>query len=318
MQQALWMACVIGLVLLCLAQRKRQQETEKKIQEMAESMAHFMVYRQKKQEETLEEGALANLQNEIAGMEEIFLYQQAKHDEEEARLNQFMENMAHQMKTALTALQIRIDSAQIHAVTEQEHYALARSEECLSRLDGEIGRILSCSQIASGKMKMHFQMAGCQVLIQRCVDNLKPLAEKRKVEVQMQASSEPEIAADAFWMEQALENVIKNALEHTRENGIVKITILDNNCEIRIKVEDEGEGIEETELPHIFERFHRGNCPKTGYGIGLSMASDIVKAHHGTLEAGNRVEGGAWFLLKLPVLEGAKAYDFARLDERKS
>lgn len=317
LEQTLLLGCIIGVLIFCCIQGKKCKKLENEIQRMADSMSHFMLYGEEKQRETLEEGVLANLQNEIFKMEELFSYQRERHKLEEKRLNQFMENMAHQMKTILTSLQIRVDSAQVYAVTEQEKYALMRSQECISRMDGELERILNCSQIASGKAAMHFQRTGIHTLIKRCIENLKPFAEKKEVVISVTGSPGLEFGIDEYWMEQAFENIIKNALEHTVQKSEIIINVLDDGNEVQIKIEDDGEGIEELELPYIFERFHRGNSTKTGYGIGLSMAADIVKAHHGKLSAGNRAKGGAWFLISLPVLEGAKAYKIERPDERE-
>lgn len=97
---------------------------------------------------------------------------------------------------------------------------------------------------------------------------------------------------------------MKNAIEHTPQGSAVTITVRDRIRSLMLEVRDEGCGIKEDELPCLFERFHRGNYGKAGYGIGLSMAGDILKAHHGSIQAANRKEGGACFCLEVPILDG--------------
>ena len=114
---------------------------------------------------------------------------------------------------------------------------------------------------------------------------------------------------------QAFENVIKNAIEHTAEESNVQVSLSLQGLCINIQIEDEGEGIPDEELPFLFERFCRGNGMKKGYGIGLSMAKDIIQSHHGTINVGNRESGGARFLISLPILNGAEAYNNVRNTE---
>lgn len=303
------MCSVIAMIILCMIQVHKRRKLEKKIKELSEELERFMIDRTVIQGETLEEGTVANLWNEIIQTEQLFCYQQNRSEEEKVRLNQFIENMAHQMKTTMTALQIRLDSAQMAASTKQEAYAISRSQECMERMTEEIARILNSSQLAANKVEMHFRRMDGELFIHGCIQELESLAERKQVLIDTEVSGSVEIYADEFWLKQAVENIIKNALEHTDSGGIVKVKVRKNGNEIEILVEDEGEGINAEELPYLFQRFQRAKATKVGYGIGLSMASDIVKAHYGEICAGNRRMGGMWFFIKLPILNGAQAYD---------
>lgn len=99
-----------------------------------------------------------------------------------------------------------------------------------------------------------------------------------------------------------------NAIEHTDAGGYVSISVTKSNSLIIIRVEDSGNGIAEQELDNLFRRFYRGSGNKAGYGIGLSMAKDIVEAHHGIIQAGNNIDKGAWFEIRLLCLDGADIY----------
>lgn len=99
-----------------------------------------------------------------------------------------------------------------------------------------------------------------------------------------------------------------NSIEHTDAGGYVSISVTKSNSLIIIRVEDSGNGIAEQELDNLFRRFYRGSGNKAGYGIGLSMAKDIVEAHHGIIQAGNNIDKGAWFEIRLLCLDGADIY----------
>ena len=105
---------------------------------------------------------------------------------------------------------------------------------------------------------------------------------------------------------------MKNAVEHTPPGSAVTIQASDRIHSLVLEIMDEGPGIGEDELPYLFERFHRGGYGKTGYGIGLSMAADILKAHHGSIQAENRKDGGACFRLEAPILEGKRPYELQK------
>ena len=114
--------------------------------------------------------------------------------------------------------------------------------------------------------------------IQNCIHSLTSIAEKKKVTFQCRLPSQCLISADYFWLSQAVENILKNAVEHTPVGSSVYVSLEESEREAVLVISDSGKGIPVQELPLIFLRFHRGSVSKSGYGIGLSMAQDIVKA----------------------------------------
>lgn len=280
---------------------------EKKLSELTEEIHDFLLYSTIR-EESLEEGAIYNVINQVRKLEAQLLYEKECGKRRETELTQFVENMAHQMKTSVTALQIRLDMALLQSVSEVEKQSLLKSQTSLERLTKEIDRILKSSQLASGKILMQEEAVNLEELIQKCMIQLKPLAEKKSAVFQLEAQTCSMLCADPFWLYQAVENLLKNAVEHTKDNSMIKIFLWQEDISVKLRVEDSGEGIPAEELPHIFLRFHRGSVTKAGYGIGLSMTRDIVQAHHGSITAGNGAQSGAWFVLTLPILEGKGAY----------
>lgn len=97
-------------------------------------------------------------------------------------------------------------------------------------------------------------------------------------------------------------------IEHTRDNGVVVVSVVDEKRIIKIIVEDQGPGVSEEEMKYLFRRFHRGNKNKAGYGIGLSMTKDIVEAHHGSINVKNNTKEGAIFQIELLSLDGKDMY----------
>lgn len=311
----------IGLIIVCisvvvaLSSQISLYKQKKYIEQIVEDINHFLLYPEEIKEESLKEGYLSNLMNQIVKLESQILYNRKMSEKKETQVNCFIENMAHQMKTSITAIQIRLDSAFDLCADSQEKKMLIKSQECLNRLTNEVERLLIASQLAAGKVFMVYEKINIETILSNCMERLRVLAEKRNVKLILSGKILNEYCGDEFWLMQAFENVIKNAIEHTAEESNVQVSLSLQGASINIQIEDEGEGIPDEELPFLFERFCRGNGMKKGYGIGLSMAKDIIQSHHGTINVGNRESGGARFLISLPILNGAEAYNNVRNTE---
>lgn len=312
------MIALAGFIIisgLFVLERYRRYALEKKIDRLVQELDCFLLRGENNLEETLKEGRVENLRNELAAVTAQAQHQIQHREAREKRLNQFMENMAHQMKTTLTALQIRIDLAQSKASLSDVQTELEECQKCMGRLTGEVDRILECSQLGEQKINMWLERCDVSRLIQNTITVLEPLWKKKEVKIVYESSDISgisEICLDSYWFSQAFENVLKNAVEHTPSGSAVTIQASDRVHSFVLEIMDEGPGIGEDELPYLFERFHRGSDGKTGYGIGLSMAADILKAHHGSIQAENRKEGGACFRLETPILEGRRPYELQK------
>lgn len=305
MQWLIWLvvllAAVLGGELFHICRQRRE------LDRLSKSVEHFLLYPEDDIEETLNEGAVANLQNAFSELTAQFSLMRAASAHREEEMTHFVENIAHQIKNAATALQIRLDILQMKLKLPDEVEALKKSQLCMNRLTDEVDRVLKSSQLASGKITMVPEKIDLSEAIKECCDELSPLAEARSVELLFEPKNSICISADAFWLPQAISNIIKNAVEHTARGTAVNVIIKDCIQNIEVRIEDHGAGIPEDELPLMFERFHRGAAAKAGYGIGLSMANDIVRAHHGSIRVVN-MQSGAAFTITLPVLDGIKPY----------
>lgn len=276
----------------------------KQVQKLTKEIDSFLLYSEVSSE-TLKEGLFSNLANQLRKLEAQLLFEKKHNRKREIEMTQFIENMAHQIKTTLTVLQIRLDLAQAESSDSND---LMQSQASLERLTAEIERILKSSQLASGKIKMDFCSFNYPDLIQDCISSLSSLAGKKNVTFQSHIPQHCPISADYFWLLQAVMNIMKNAVEHTPSNTSVSIDLQDFHNTVLLTISDSGKGVPIKELPEIFLRFHRGSASKSGYGIGLSMAKDIVEAHHGALTVKNLPDKGCSFLLSLPQFLEGKVY----------
>lgn len=297
------------LLIIFLHTFYENYKIKKQLKTLTEELNTFLLY-PSLTDFSLEEGPFYNLLLEIRALDKQFLQEKKMQAQRETEMAHSVENMAHQMKTSVTALQLRLDLAESHVLKRTENHDIKRAQKYIERLGDEVDIILKSSQLAAGKISMKTEQFNLYALICSCIEHLKIFAERKNVHFQIESPSHLIVVRDYFWLSQAVENLLKNAVEHTKEGSLISLVLQEEKGAAQISIRDYGDGIPPQELSKLFRRFYRGSFSKTGYGIGLSMAWDIVHAHHGTLTAGNCKDTGAWFLLSLPLLGDSRIYDY--------
>lgn len=142
-------------------------------------------------------------------------------------------------------------------------------------------------------------------LVQDVVLKLKPLRDSRSIAVLYRQQEDPvPVRGDITLLERLLTNVLENAIHHSPEEGRVEITLEEGLPGVEVCILDSGSGIAPEDLPHVFERFYRGDKSRSrgrpGTGLGLAIAREIAELHGGGITAENHRSGGALFRIKLP------------------
>ena len=110
------------------------------------------------------------------------------------------------------------------------------------------------------------------------------------------------LKADYNWLLEAFTNIIKNAIEHSNENSKIYIEAENNSLFVKVKVRDEGEGIEKEDIKHIFERFYKAKkSSETSIGIGLSLAKTIIEKENGYIKVNSEIGKGTEFEIKIKL-----------------
>lgn len=216
----------------------------------------------------------------------------------EAR-NRFAENLAniaHQLKTPITAILLSTQ------MLEQKPSPLYGEQirQQLSRLTHLEEALLILSRIDAGTLCLEKKAVDVFTLLMLAADNLQELFAKADVTVQIPEAGETIVYADLDWTMEAIMNLLKNCMEHTPPGGSVHCSYEQNPLYTQILIWDNGSGFVKEDLPHLFERFYRGqNAKSGGIGIGLSLSKSIIESQNGTLSAYNLPDGGACFEIRL-------------------
>lgn len=221
-----------------------------------------------------------------------FLYQ-TREAAVQAR-NDFAENLsniAHQIKTPITAISLSLQMMR----QEPDGRHLKQVEKQLRRLTRLEEALLVLSRIDAGTLPLQRKEVDVFTLLVLAADNLQELFKGSGTSIEIPEAGGMMIMADLDWTMEAVMNLMKNCMEHGK-GGEVHCSYAQNPLYTEILIWDEGEGFAKEDIPHLFERFYRGqNAGEGGIGIGLALAKEIIERQNGTIRARNKRDGGACF-----------------------
>jgi len=253
--------------------------------------------------------------HEIEASHKIIEEQSERLVEHDRLKSRFFTNISHEFRTPLTLILGPLRDAQ-RGIFGQISHTLLRQIHLMERngrrLQNLINQLLELSKFESGSITLEAQRVQILLLTQRIVRSFSSLAERKGIRLTMKAiwldkepKLEPELYVDVEKYEQALNNLLSNALKFTPEGGEVTVHLDVADNQFRVDVIDSGKGIPEEELEHVFERFKqlnpREHDTEGSSGIGLALAKEWVELHKGTLSVRNLPQGGACFTISIPL-----------------
>lgn len=205
-------------------------------------------------------------------------------------------NIAHQLKTPITAAFL---SLQLMKNTTPNVYG-EQIEKQLERLNRLEESLLTLSRIDAGTLNLEFSQVDIYTVLNLAAENLNDLLMKENVSVDIPNHGCIEIYGDMEWTMEALMNLMKNCMEHSKQGGTIHCDYSGNPLYAEILIWDDGEGFQAEDIPHLFERFYRGKgAVGNGIGIGLSLAHSIFELQNGNITAKNLQSGGACFEIRV-------------------
>lgn len=249
----------------------------------------------------MSEGELAVLASELDKMSSRLLLAAEELDREKNLLADSLADVSHQLRTPLTSLALVLELLRDpHLSPTERADKLRLAEGLLSRIEWLVEALLKLARIDAGTVALAHERVDARSLVDTALSPLELRFDLADVAVEKDVAAGAGFIGDAAWTAEALGNILKNCLEHTPAGGTVRIRAWEDALACRIRVQDTGRGFSPDDLPHVFERFYRGQdgTPEpspAGIGIGLALARELVSAQGGTLTASNAPEGGARF-----------------------
>ena len=247
------------------------------------------------------EDELSHLQNELYKVT-VMLKEAAERDRlQRQAVQESVSDISHQLKTPLTSVQILLDNLMEDGEME-EQMRFRFLKEISRQMEGVnwlIGALLKLSRLEADVVEFAHERILVADMMEIICQKLAVLAEVKEVELILRGKTKVFIWGDLQWNTEALLNIVKNAIEHSRSHTAVTITVAENDVYTEVVISDCGEGIAPEEIKHIFDRFYRaGNAAKDSVGIGLAMAKAIIEKQGGYIMADSKEGEGTTFTIK--------------------
>lgn len=222
-----------------------------------------------------------------------------KEKAEKEKLCNNLADISHQLKTPLTSMSLMIELLESSPIEGDEVLYIESISAQIQRLNYLVSSLLILSKIDADAMTLEYKPINVYELVCVAVEPLYLMIEKKNQQLFIKDNSDMFFIGDFHWTNEAILNIVKNCSEHTQNGGAIFIDYKQDPICTQIIIEDNGEGLDNKDIPHLFTRFYKGaNSSKDSVGIGLALANSIIKKQNGEIIAANKETGGAQFIIK--------------------
>lgn len=246
------------------------------------------------------EDDISILQNEIYKTM-VMLRESAENSySDKVSIKNSLSDISHQLKTPLTSISIMLDN-----IIDDEGMSDEIRREFILDIKREITNInflvlniLKLSKFDTNTVTFNKDNINIFKLLQDVKKNVDVISDLKDVIIKIKCDKSINVVGDYKWEVEAITNIVKNSIEHSKDKGEVDIEVMENNAFTIITIKDYGIGINPKNLKHIFERFYKVSESDTGFGIGLSLAKMIIETDNGSINVKSKENDGTTFEIK--------------------
>lgn len=294
----LFVGLALSIILLYLKHEKVQNKEIKKIARCIEEInkKNYSINIDENSEDEL-----SILKNELYKIT-IMLKEDAENSKKDKlKLKDSLSDISHQLKTPLTSINIMLDNIldnpEMDSNTKEKFIQNIKRE--ITNISSLVGEILKLSKFDASVIKFEEHQVFINDLVKSAISNVEMMAELKNINIEVNNQDNIKLVCDAKWQIEAITNVLKNCIEHSKNDSTITIDINSNKIYKQIIIRDNGEGIDEKDLPHIFERFYKGkNSSKDSVGIGLALAKTIIEKDNGSIKVDSKKGKQTTFVIK--------------------
>ena len=247
------------------------------------------------------EDELSNLKNELYKITIMLKEESEISRQDKEKIKMSVEDISHQLKTPLTSIMIMLDNLKDNPNMDEDTkqkfiFEISKQVDWINWL---VISILKLSRLEADVVKFSNNKINVKKFIDEIIDNLEIPIEIKNQKIIIEGNEDASFIGDYKWQQEAITNIIKNAIEHNKENGKITIKYEENVLFTKITIIDEGQGIAKEDLKHIFERFYKAqNSSDNSVGIGLSLAKNIIEKNNGMINCKSEIGNGTEFIVK--------------------
>ncbi len=285
-------AAILGGAAIFFRRRERTYEEAERV---------IAQYAENRFEERLPTEQTGSLYQLFGGIEQLAQSLQAKNEMEQktkAFLKDMISNISHQLKTPLAALNMYMEIIMEEPGNEKAVKNFSgKSMQSLERMEQLIQSLLKMARLDAGNIVFKKRRCLISEIVEEALGDLRERAAREDKKILTKGRPEEILFCDREWTKEAVGNLVKNALDYTGAGGVIRIGWERAQAILRLTVEDNGNGIREEDIHHIFKRFYRSGTPgnSQGAGLGLSLAKSIVEEQGGNLSVESRLGEGSAF-----------------------
>lgn len=284
----------ITVVILLIIYIRYNYKKEKDIKDIIKCIEQINKKNYEIQIDSISEDELSILKNEIYKTT-IMLKEAAENSsKDKLSLKKSLEDISHQLKTPLTSILVMLDNIIEDSNMEEKirNDFIVDIKRNVLNINFLVQSLLKLSKFDANTVHFVKQENDLKTIVEESIKNVSTLCDLRNINIKLNIKENSKIICDDKWQIEALTNIIKNAIEHSKNNSNIIINIENNNVYSMIEVIDFGEGIAKKDIKHIFERFYRCKNTKTdSIGIGLALAKTIIEEDKGTISVeSNKLE----------------------------
>lgn len=291
----IWIIAILVIILMIILNNKKHKRELNMLDEYCKKVIQGI---ETVKLEEQKEGMYSIVANDIYDMT-ILLKQ--KNDElvkNNQNIEKLIADISHQLKTPLTSLNMINDLLYTDLPEEKKKEFLDNMQKELEKIYWLINTLLNIAKLDSKTLILEKEKVKLHEIIEEIKKDFETMCEIRNSKIDIKVDPNTKIYCDKKWTKEALENIIKNALEHGSKN--IKITSEQNHIYTQIIIKDDGEGIDKQDLPHIFERFYKSkNSKENSLGLGLAFAKSIIYNQDGDIKVKSKIGEGTSFIIKL-------------------
>lgn len=284
----------ITVVILLIIYIRYNYKKEKDIKDIIKCIEQINKKNYEIQIDSISEDELSILKNEI--YKTTIMLKEAAENSSKDKLNlkKSLEDISHQLKTPLTSILVMLDNIIEDSNMEEKirNDFIVDIKRNVLNINFLVQSLLKLSKFDANTVHFVKQENDLKTIVEESIKNVSTLCDLRNINIKLNIKENSKIICDDKWQIEALTNIIKNAIEHSKNNSNIIINIENNNVYSMIEVIDFGEGIAKKDIKHIFERFYKCKNTKTdSIGIGLALAKTIIEEDKGIISVeSNKLE----------------------------
>ena len=270
----------ISILILLIIYIRYNHNKEKDIKEIIKCIEQINKKNYELQIETISEDELSILKNEIYKTTLMLKEAADNSNKDKINLKKSLEDISHQLKTPLTSILVMLDNIIEDPGMDNDirNEFIIDIKRNVVNINFLVQAILKLSKFDANTVNFIKKEYTLKNIVQESIKNVSTLCDLRNISIELNTKKDSKIICDYKWQVEAITNILKNSIDHSKDNKKIIVNINNNNVYSTIEIKDYGDGISKKDISHIFERFYKGeNATSDSIGIGLALAKTIIE-----------------------------------------